>query len=132
MTETLDPIPPEPAQQPVPLLVQSVPVKTGGPPFPQYPSDESKFGLSILDYFAAAATAGLCARGNINVSDAEMIAQTAYRIAAYLVDARENVMIIPTPTPEDAVPQVVIKPQQKVAGDPTEATLGKKRVIPAD
>ena len=35
------------------------PYWTGGPPYPSYATDEGKFGLSILDWFAGHAVAGL-------------------------------------------------------------------------
>ena len=39
----------------------------GGPPFPAYPNDEQKYGLTILDWFAGHVAAGLAA--NVNVID---------------------------------------------------------------
>ena len=37
------------------------PYWTGGPPYPQFATDEGKFGLSVLDWFAGHALAGLMA-----------------------------------------------------------------------
>lgn len=41
--------------------VQGPPYVTGGPPYPAYPTDEGKYGLSILDWFAGHVAAGLMA-----------------------------------------------------------------------
>jgi hypothetical protein len=43
----------------------TLPVKTGGPAFPPFPSDATKYGLSVLGYFAGKALAGLCANPEV-------------------------------------------------------------------
>lgn len=41
--------------------VPGPPYVTGGPPYPAYPTDEGKYGLSILDWFAGHCASGLMA-----------------------------------------------------------------------
>jgi hypothetical protein len=103
-------------ETPYPTLV------AGGPPFPAYPNDANKYGLTILDWFAGHVAAGLAANSNvlkvsptpvvtpaappvgeppvlISNEEALGIAEAAYSVAAYLVDVREQVPLIPTPVP---------------------------------
>jgi hypothetical protein len=78
--------------------------RLGGPAFPIVPPSESVFfsGMSLRDYFAAAALQGLmgnsggpwqadpmCGTGWCN-SDASLVALTAYDIADAMLAARER------------------------------------------
>jgi hypothetical protein len=112
-------------KEPYPELV------AGGPPYPPYATDDQKYGLSILDWFAGRIAAGLAANSAVvkaaspklavqpiqyegskpapepepsSLIDNDLalsIAETAYTIAAYLVDVREQVPVTPTPVPVD-------------------------------
>ena len=83
------------------------PYITGGAPYPRYPTDDGKFGISILDYFAAHVMSGLCARQNMSIDDLKLDApRDAYWIAALMVDLRSNLPITPTPPPLPIVEEV--------------------------
>ena len=94
-------------EQPEPLIPPEPPYVTGGPAFPAHPSDanadeagQGGYGVSILDYFAAHAIQGLCARADLTVDDLKAGgAQDAYWIAATMVDVRKNLPIEVTPVP---------------------------------
>ena len=100
--------------EPYPTLV------AGGPPYPAYPNDENKYGLTILDWFAGHVAMGLTANTNvlkvtaaptpaappdtnppaiISNELAQSMAEAAYTVAAYLVDVRAQVPLTPTPVP---------------------------------
>lgn len=104
-----------------------LPVITGGPPFPNYPTDEGKYGLSILDWFAGHVAAGLCANTNVvaqhpTPEDARAIAEGAYKVAANMVDIRGSVDVTPTPPPVSVTPlpqQTITAPSQTVQLGPS-------------
>jgi hypothetical protein len=74
--------------------------KTGGPAFPQPEYDYDKYqeslvlvargGLTMLDYFAAAALTGLLAKHGLE-SSIEGLVDCTYRIASAMLKAREEV-----------------------------------------
>jgi hypothetical protein len=91
------PTPPEPPDVLPPL---EPPYTTGGPPFPEYPSDAGRSGLSILDWFAGHVATGLCKRENTGVDELKnTVAKDAYWIAALMVQVRNAITIDPTPAP---------------------------------
>jgi len=80
-----EPVPPEP------------PYVTGGPPFPPFPTDEARYGISILDYFAAHIIAGLAQRASSSIDDLKVNgAKDAYWIAAMMVNLRNQLPVEPT------------------------------------
>ena len=88
------PAPPEP------------PYITGGPPFPSHPTDDGKYGISILDYFAAHVMAGLATRENLTIDELKTNGpQDAYWIAALMVQLRNELAIEPTPVPVSSSPE---------------------------
>ena len=100
------PLPPEPPEPPY---------VTGGPPFPAHPTDDGKYGISILDYFAAHVITGLAMRADMSLDDLKTDgAKHAYWIAAMMVDVRNELPITPTPVPvappEETVPPLVMPP----------------------
>lgn len=109
----------------------------GGPPYPPYANDDQKYGLSILDWFAGRIAAGLCANtsvvkavgpspqptdGLVGNELALSIAETAYTVAAYMVDVREQVPIEPTPVPSLAEEEQVFEMVDPKTGDKTIIT----------
>ena len=95
VTREVPPPPPEP------------PYNTAGPPFPANPTDKGRYGVSILDYFAAHVMTGLAMRADITVYDLKADgARDAYWIAATMVELRGQLEITPTPVPlADSVPK---------------------------
>jgi hypothetical protein len=83
------------------------PYLTGGPAFPDHPSDANAdiigkggYGISMLDYFAAYVISGLCARQNMTIDDLKIDGPgIAYWVAAEMVDLRNRLPIEPTPVP---------------------------------
>src|SRR4029077_6051408 len=76
------------------------PYVTGGPPYPDYPDDAGRHGISILDWFAGHVACGLCMRENTGVDELkDTVAKDAYWIAAQLVQVRNAITIEPTPVP---------------------------------
>jgi hypothetical protein len=134
---------------PYPTLV------AGGPPFPAYPNDANKYGLTILDWFAGHVAAGLAANVNVigKTSPAPMpagpptgeppailsneealgIAEAAYTVAAYLVDVRGEVPLTPTPVPapppEEPPP---LKPHPVPPSKPPHPPTGHETEIASD
>ena len=99
--------PPVAAQLPVVDASEDLgpPYVAGGVPYPRYPTDDVKFGLSILDWFAGHALQGLCANGTVingqhpdAVTVQDLVAD-AYTIAGWMVDLRSNIPVQPTPPP---------------------------------
>jgi hypothetical protein len=89
------------------------PYVTGGPPFPAHPTDDGRYGISILDYFAAHVITGLVMRSDSLIEDLKTTgAQDAYWIAAQMVELRGNLPIASTPVPvppqEPSGPSVVL------------------------
>jgi hypothetical protein len=104
-----------PGDHPTPLAPPEPPYVTGGPPYPQRPTDDGRYGLSILDWFAAHVITGLAMRADTTVDDLKTSgAQDAYWIAAQMVQLRSDLPIestpVPTPPPEESGPPVVIPP----------------------
>ncbi len=88
---------------------------TGGPPFPNRPTDDGRYGISILDYFAAHVIQGLAARDNLTIDDLKLDgAVDAYYIAATMVNLRSALPIESTPVPvppsEEVPPDLVMPP----------------------
>jgi hypothetical protein len=112
---------------PEPLSAPEPPYVTGGPPFPPYPTDDHKHGISILDYFAAHIMAGLCGRSDLTIDDLKTSgAQDAYWLAALMVDVRGKLPIEPTPVPPaEGVEEEMISGIEAVRRD-VEAKLGRK------
>jgi hypothetical protein len=53
--------------------------------------DENNYGISIRDYFAAAAMQGLLSRvGNDKINAHSVLAQRTYQIADAMLEAREQ------------------------------------------
>jgi hypothetical protein len=83
---------------------------TGGNAYPQYPSDAGKHGISMADYFAAHAIAGLLANTVVtphqpaSLEELETLAQSAYQVACAMVELREVTPIEPTPVPPEPLP----------------------------
>lgn len=89
-----------PTQQAGELVPPEPPYVTGGPPFPEHASDEGRYGISILDYFASAVITGLVSRANYTIDDLKTNgARDAYWIAATMVQFRDQIPIDPTPVP---------------------------------
>ncbi len=70
-------------------------IKDGGPAFPQYGFDKvaerftSQGGMTLRDYFAAQALAGICANQDNRVYGNSMeFARAAYRLADAMLTAR--------------------------------------------
>lgn len=77
----------------------SEPIKTGGPAFPRPAGDYSgtkhgngaQSGMSLRDYFAAHALAGLCANERWNATyQVEKVASSAYAMADAMLRNREG------------------------------------------
>lgn len=60
----------------------------GGPAFPSSFEDTNYFGMSLRDYFAAAAMQGLMAR--IGAHEAHTIAHDAYIVADAMISERDK------------------------------------------
>ena len=92
-------VPPPPPPEP--------PYITGGPPFPTYPTDDGKYGISILDYFAIHVMAGMATRENLTIDQLKSRGpQDAYWIAALMVQVRDQLPITPTPVPGNEEPPI--------------------------
>lgn len=91
------------ADKPQPFVTPpEPPYVTGGPPFPRYPTDDGKFGISILDYFAAHVMAGLAMRADMTIDDLKATGpQEAYWIAALMVGLRGQLEVETTPPPTE-------------------------------
>ena len=115
-----------PAPDPMPVPPEP-PYVTGGPPFPPFPTDDHKHGISILDYFAAHVMSGLVARANMSIDELKANGpQHAYWIAALMVDLRSRLPIEPTPVPPaEGVEEEMISGIEAVRRD-VEAGLGRK------
>jgi hypothetical protein len=108
------------------------PYVAGGVPYPRYPTDDVKFGLSILDWFAGHALQGLCANGTVingqhpdAVTVQDLVAD-AYTIAGWMVDLRSNIPVQPTPPPppkETAKESVPIAPPLPVKQEHLQTTV---------
>ena len=111
------------------------PYVTGGPPFPAHPTDDGRYGMSILDCFAAHVITGLCARDNLTIDELKLNgARDAYWIAAMMVDLRNGLPIEPTPVPtnEEPPPEVFPPPLPAEAALVTTVRLdGPQPTIPA-
>ena len=66
------------------------PYNTGGPPYPDHPTDEGGYGLSILDWFAAHVMTGLAARSDLTGRRSQK-----YRRAGRLLDCGEDGALSP-------------------------------------
>lgn len=68
-------------------------INDGGPAFPLHPDirdDEPHAGMSMRDYFAAAALQGMLANAHPVQSDEHMFARDAYTVADAMLKAREG------------------------------------------
>lgn len=74
----------------------SEPINTGGPAFPteaanHYSGIAASPGMTLRDYFAAHALAGLCANARWNATyQVEKVASSAYAMADAMLKAREG------------------------------------------
>jgi hypothetical protein len=107
---------PDPLRTKEGTVLPPPPYITGGPPFPEHPTDDGRYGISILDHFAAHIMAGLCARPDMTIDQLKLDgAQNAYWLAALMVDLRGKLPIEPTPVPvtppEESVPPPVMPPE---------------------
>ena len=123
MENLLKPVPKtEPSVEPLP---PEPPYVTAGPPFPKYPTDQGRYGISILDYFAAHVIAGLATRNASSIDDLKINgARDAYWIAAMMVDLRNQLTIDPTPVPPIEASETVIRSADAVV------RLGRKPPAP--
>lgn len=87
--------------------------KTGGPAFPPFPSDEGKYGLSLLDYFAAKAIVGILASEGVGGVPGKYAA-FAYDIAIAMVEHRDRLTIEPMPLPESVKEEMRSIPPNEV------------------
>lgn len=66
----------------------------GGPAFPRASNPEAadfgREGMSLRDYFAAAALSGFCCSGNYPYGDYYSLAHKSYEIADLMLREREN------------------------------------------
>lgn len=62
----------------------------GGPAFPLHERDDALKGMSLRDWFAGQALAGLYADSRVN-SSAEKAAEAVYKMADAMLKARESV-----------------------------------------
>jgi hypothetical protein len=63
-------------------------LKDGGPAFPREYTHKGHSGMSLRDWFAGQALAGLCANGE--VASADVFAMAAYKMADAMLAAREG------------------------------------------
>jgi len=72
----------------------SAPINDGGPAFPTPAGVQHNDGMTLRDYFAAAALQGIISDASVTASsknDGELVASSAYAFADAMLKAREGV-----------------------------------------
>lgn len=65
-------------------------MKISPPAFPTYLADNMAHGMSLRDFFAAAAMQGFCSNSNYNGIDHKDLAIWSYEVADKMIKAREQ------------------------------------------